>query len=54
MDWAQAIIDKCFDDFNDGHNYLLSNRLVVFAWHYPKNEGRYGRRGFKQCELISE
>lgn len=48
MTWTQVTINKCFDDGNNGHFFLLANRFIVFAWHYPKNEGRYGRRGFKQ------
>jgi hypothetical protein len=52
--WTDIVADKCFDDQNEGHNYQLANRFIVYAWHFPKGEGRYGRRGFNQNDFWSK
>jgi len=49
--WEQEVINKLFDDGNNGHFYVISDRLFVFMWIYPRYQRGYGKRNIKQKEI---
>jgi len=52
MRWEGIMLDKLFDDHNNGHSYDLAMRFTGFTFVWPRFEGDYRKKGIEWEKVL--